>query len=228
MFRAPWLSATRSLASPKRSVPDTSSPSAILPLSVLEAIRNLDTPVEDGLEGLAEELVSRRLGLSSTVAAQITRYKEAASRRGTVSPDEVVSVLRLVSRRPDAALVFADAGRRAARHAVRAGAGSRQTVLTVSPGPIRDRLARRTVRRLLRDYFDGELVPKTDPPELRMPDPLSIAAVPGGAACAFYGAVFGELLRILTGFEGASIHEQCRGRGDSACIWRAHRAGGYE
>ncbi|HEU4587222.1 MAG TPA: hypothetical protein VFS11_01140 [Gemmatimonadales bacterium] len=209
-------------------MPDTPSPSAILPLSVLEAIRNLDTPVEDGLEGLADEMVSRRLGLSATVAAQITRYKEAVSRRGTVSPDEVVSVLRLVSRRPDAALAFADAGRRAARYAIRGGAGSQQTVLTVSPGPIRSRLARRAVRRLLRDYFQGELVPKTEIPELRMPAPLSIAAVPDGAACGFYGAAFGELLRMLTGFEGATVHELCRGRGDSACIWRAHRAGGYE
>ena len=55
---------------------------AIIPMSLLEALRNLDTPVEDGLEELAGEIVSKRLGLSATVAAQITRYQEAA-RRGT-------------------------------------------------------------------------------------------------------------------------------------------------
>ena len=37
---------------------------AIIPLSLLEALRNLDTPVEDGLEELAGEIVSKRLGLS--------------------------------------------------------------------------------------------------------------------------------------------------------------------
>ena len=69
---------------------------AIIPLSLLEAIRNLDTPVEDGLEELAEEIVVRRLGLSPTVAAQIQRYRQAADRDVAIDLDEVVSVLRLV------------------------------------------------------------------------------------------------------------------------------------
>jgi hypothetical protein len=228
MFRAVADRHAKRRHSPNRSVPDAPSIPAILPLSLLEALRNLDTPVEDGLEVLADEMVSRRLGLSSTVAAQIRRYKDAAARAGTVEAEEQVSVLRLVGRRPDAALVFADAGRRAARYAVRAGASSAQTVLKMSPGPVRQRLARRAVRRLLLDYFRGELVPKTELPELRMAAPLSITAMPDGAACAFYGAVFGELLRSLTSFEGATVHEHCQGRGDAACIWRAHRAEGYE
>ena len=41
---------------------------SILPLAVLEAVKNLDTPVEDGLSEFAEELLSKRLGLSPTVA----------------------------------------------------------------------------------------------------------------------------------------------------------------
>ena len=100
-------------------MPTPAAVPALLPLSLLEAIRNLDTPVEDGLDELAEEIVVRRLGLSPTVAAQIQRYRAAAERDGTVELDEVVSVIRLVSRRPDAGLVFADAGRRAARYAAR-------------------------------------------------------------------------------------------------------------
>ncbi|HVL16596.1 MAG TPA: hypothetical protein VM387_01310, partial [Gemmatimonadales bacterium] len=63
---------------------------ALIPLSLLEAIRNLDTPVEDGLEELAEEMVVRRLGLSPTVAAQIQRYRTAAERDGSVELDEAV------------------------------------------------------------------------------------------------------------------------------------------
>lgn len=228
MFRAVADRSYEVPPAPNGSVPNALSIPAILPLSLLEAIRNLDTPVEDGLEVLAEEMVSRRLGLSSTVAAQIARYKESTARAGTVAADELVSVFRLVGRRPDAALVFADAGRRAARYAVRAGAGSTPTALKMSPGPVRQRLARRAVRRLSREYFQGELAPKTELPELRMPAPLSITAMPDGAACAFYGAVFGELLRTLTNFEGAMVHEHCQGRGDPACIWRAHPAGGYE
>ena len=96
-------------------MPTPTAVPALIPLSLLEAIRNLDTPVEDGLDELAEEIVVRRLGLSPTVAAQIQRYRQAVERDAPVDQDEVVSVLRLVGRRPDAALAFADAGRRAAR-----------------------------------------------------------------------------------------------------------------
>ena len=67
---------------PKPSVP------ALIPLSLLEAIRNLDTPVEDGLDELAEEIVVRRLGLSATVAAQIQRYRQSAERWVGVDLDE--------------------------------------------------------------------------------------------------------------------------------------------
>src|SRR5437867_6310042 len=43
---------------------------SIVPLAVLEAVRNLDTPVEDGLSEFAEELLSKRLGLSATVRSE--------------------------------------------------------------------------------------------------------------------------------------------------------------
>ena len=57
---------------------------ALIPLSLLQALRNLDAPLDDGLEELASEMVAKRFGLSETVAAQIERYEEAggAGRRG--------------------------------------------------------------------------------------------------------------------------------------------------
>jgi hypothetical protein len=61
-----------------------------------------------------------------------------------------------------------------------------------------------------------------------MRDPLSILALPDGAACAFYGAAYGELLRGLTAFEGAMLHEHCCSRGDDACVWRTVAAEVYE
>ena len=64
---------------------------AFIPLSLLEAIRNLDTPLEDGLDELSPEIVSKRLGLSPTVAAQIERYRSEAE---TVGDAEAVSPLR--------------------------------------------------------------------------------------------------------------------------------------
>jgi hypothetical protein len=208
-------------------VPDSPLIPAFLPLSLLEALRNLDTPVEDGLEVMAKDIVARRLGLSDTVAAQIERYRYAADREGTVADDELVSVLRLVGRRPDAPLVFADAGRRAARYAVRASGGAR-ALARVSPGVLGQRLARRATRRLAATYFRGEMAAKGPEPEVRMLRPLSIGAIPDGSACVFFGAAYGELLRGLVGFEGTMVHEQCEGRGDQACLWRGHRGGDYE
>jgi bacteriochlorophyll 4-vinyl reductase len=209
-------------------VPTPTAVPALLPLSLLEAIRNLDTPVEDGLDELAEEIVVRRLGLSPTVAAQIQRYHVAAEREGTVELDEVVSVLRLVSRRPDAALVFADAGRRAARYAARSRGRSARTLARMSPAGLGRRVSLRAAARLARQIFGGDLRVPAHDTEVRMSDPLSILAVPDGAACAFYGAAYGELLRKLTAFEGAMLHERCRSRGDDACVWRSAAAEVYE
>jgi hypothetical protein len=209
-----------------RAVVSTSP--AVLPLSLLEAVRNLDTPVEDGLDLLAEEIVSRRLGLSNTVAAQISRYKYMADRNGSVSDDELVSVLRLVGRRPDATLVFADAGRRAARYAVRASGRSTRALVKASPRFLGRRLASRTLRKLSAVYFRGEVTPDGADAVVRMSRPLSTHAMPDGTACGFYGAAYGELFRGLADFEGTLVHEACEGRGDLECVWRTERAAGYE
>jgi hypothetical protein len=195
------------------------SVSALIPLSLLEAIRNLDTPVEDGLDELAEEIAVRRLGLSPTVAAQIQRYRKSPS----VDLEETVSVFRLVGRRTDAALVFADAGRRAARYAGRTRGRSSRTLAKVSP-----RLALRSVTQLARRIFDGVVKSEGQGIEVRMDSPLSILAISTGEACHFYGSAYQELLRGLTGFEGALLHERCCSRGDGHCQWRTAVAEVYE
>ena len=209
-------------------MPTSSAVPAVIPLSLLEAIRNLDTPVEDGLDELAEEIVVRRLGLSPTVAAQIQRYKQAADRDGAVDLDEAISVLRLVGRRADAPLVFADAGRRAARYAARAHARPTWTLARMTAGGVTRRLAHRSAGHLARRSFGGELRPVPEGIEVRMAEPLSFRALPDGSACAFYGSAYGELLRRMTGFEGAMLHERCRGRGADACVWHTAAAEIYE
>ena len=201
---------------------------ALIPLSLLEALRNLDTPVEDGLDELAEEIVVRRLGLSPTVAAQIQRYRQTAERGGTVDLDEVLSVIRLVGRRPDAPLVFADAGRRAARYAARNWGRSSRTLARMSPKGVGRRITLRGMARLVRTIFEGELNSRPPVVEFKMATPLSIVALPGGEACLFYGSAYLELLRGLTGFEGALLHGSCRSRGDGACFWRTATAEVYE
>lgn len=213
--------------------PTAASPSAalvaiptIIPMSLLEALRNLDTPVEDGLEELAGEIVNKRLGLSQTVAAQIARYQGQVKRGEPVSVDEAVSVFRLAGRRPDAALVFADAGRRAARHAAKGGLG--HAAAAVLPGSIGRSIGGRAAAAAAKKVLGIDMLVGESGAEAVSTSPLSILALPDGAGCAFYGSALAELLRVLTGFEGAMVHERCRGRGDDACRWRATAVGGYD
>src|SRR3954452_9985638 len=149
-YKAPWPGFRRAANFRPATVSTSTSVPALIPLSLLEAIRNLDTPVEDGLEELAEEIVVRRLGLSPTVAAQIQRYRQAAERGGSVEVEETISVLRLIGRRTDAALVFADAGRRAARHAAKTRSRTSRTLTKLSPRRMARLLALRSAARLAR------------------------------------------------------------------------------
>ena len=161
-------------------MPTPATVPALIPLSLLEAIRNLDTPLEDGLDELAEEIVVRRLGLSPTVAAQIQRYRQVAEKDGGVDLDEVVSVLRLVGRRADAPLAFADAGRRAARYATRVHARPAWTFSRAGAGGLSRRIAQRSAAHLARRAFGGELGPAPEGVQVRMAEPLSVQALPDG------------------------------------------------
>jgi hypothetical protein len=107
---------------------------ALLPLAVFEAVQNIDTPPDDGLGALQDELAAKRLGLSPTVAAQVARYRSQVSAGGELPADEALAVFRLVGRRPDAGLVYADAGRRAARYAARRLSTGRRALIAAAPG----------------------------------------------------------------------------------------------
>ncbi len=201
---------------------------ALLPLAVLEAVQNIDTPADDGLGALEHELAAKRLGLSTTVAAQIARYRAQAARGAGVDRDEALAVFRLVGRRPDAELVYADAGRRAARHAVRERGAASRAVGAVTPGRLGRSARLRAASALARRWLLIEMHPVDGLLRAEATDSLPFAARDDGAGCRFYTAGLGELLRLVAGIEGAMDHEACRGRGDRRCVWRAERAQGYD
>jgi predicted hydrocarbon binding protein len=190
---------------------------SIVPLAVLEAVKNLDTPVEDGLSEFAEELLSKRLGLSPTVAMQLREYEGMVRRDAPADQAHVEALLRLVGRRPDADLVFADAGRRAARRAVRRLFPLTRMAARATPRLFGYMAARRAARAVLA----AELKRESHVPVARVTDSLALHATPDGAACGLYGAAFTELLRLLVGFEGAMLHVSCRATGGGECEWRA-------
>ena len=201
---------------------------AILPLSLLEAVQNIDTPPDDGLGALEHELAAKRLGLSPTVAAQVARYRERADAGDDVAGEEALAVFRLVGRRADAALVFADAGRRAARHAARKLGGGSRALIRAAPGKVGSALGLRISSRLARRWLVAELRPSEGYARCELDDALTMHAREDGAACVFYTTAFAELLRQVAGLEGAVTHIACRGRGDRSCVWRATPTEGYE
>ncbi len=190
---------------------------AIIPLALFEAVRALDLPTDDGLEEFHDELVVKRLGMNRTVVAQIQRYEGLARADKRVDGEEVTALLRLVGRRGDAGLAYAEAGRRAARLAAARVSGVLRLLRYLLPAGFGMFLARRAAA----DVFgvalggDGAAIAAT------MDDPIALRATPGGAACGFFGSAVAELLRIFTPFDGALLHDACRGRGDGECCWRA-------
>ena len=169
----------------------------------------------------------RRLGLSPTVAAQIQRYRQVAGegrwggpRRGRLGAATGGTSGRLAAglrrRRPAGGAVCHQGAPAAGVDLLPVRRrGARPADCAALGGPSR---AARLRRR------PGVAVPEGV--QVRMAEPLSVRALPDGSACDFYGAAYGELLRRVTGFEGAMLHDRCRGRGDEACVWGADGRGG--
>src|SRR5256885_11810753 len=158
-------------------------------------------PVEDGLSEFAEGLLSKRLGLSNTVAMQLGQYEAMVRRDARADPAHVEALLRLVGRRPDADLVFADAGRRAARRAVRRLFLASRLAARAAPRMLGYGVARRAARA----GFGGELRREGGVPLARGGGPIAVDPTPHRAACAPYGTRVAELLRPLLGPEGATL-----------------------
>ena len=145
----------------------------------------------------------RRLGLSPTVAAQIQRYRTdrrarghgRARRGGERAPAGGPAAGRAAGLRrrrpPRGALRRPLAGRLGADARAGLAVGPRRGGSRFAPRlGWRARCSAASSARRLRAT------------EVRMTDPLSILALPDGAACAFYGSAYGELLRCLTGVRG--------------------------
>ncbi len=196
----------------------------LVPLSLLESMREIDIPLEDTKNELDEEMAVRRLGANRTVANQIARY-QAMVRRGSIGDEEALSIIRLCGRRPDAALVFSDAGRRAAQQALHRVPVLTRVALHALPGSLRGRLGWVTARKTARKVFDIALDEERGTATARFLDvSYSTEATPDGTACAFFGSAIAALLRGVTEFDGAVTHDACIGRDDPSCIWHTQLA----
>ncbi len=197
----------------------TGTVDALLPLSLLEAVRVVDRPVEDPDAEFVAELRNKRLGLSDTVNAQIRRYGDAVRRSQRAAVDEVTGLARLIDRRPDAEEVFRAAGRLLAGRVYDGMPAATRRVVRALPGLLSRPLALRQVRRVARRYFAGSVARSGAAIVLDVPAPVTTQT--GAAGCAYYEAGFRELLHLLLGGESSVEHVRCARRDEGRCQWRA-------
>jgi hypothetical protein len=193
----------------------------VVPLALLEATRALDLPVSDLEIELVHELRNKRFGLSDTVQMQIRRYADGVARQQLVPADEVVALARLVGRRPDADLLFRDAGRRVARAALASlGATTRRAARSL-PRPLGRPIALRQLRALVRRFFGGQVDRQGATLLFEVAALVTTDAAAQGVGCGFAEAAFRELLLGLTGVDHVVQTVACRTRGAPSCQWRA-------
>jgi hypothetical protein len=170
----------------------------LVPLSLLEAVREADRPESDGEAEYAPEFLNKRLGTTDTVYTQIRRYNEAARRGHAIDEAEVVALARLIGRRPDAIELFRAAGRATARTAYRRLSAVKRGSVNFLPRIVARPIARRQAQKLLARYFGAVLQRSGSVLRMDVPvhAPLSAGATEPGRE--YYDAALRELLALLT------------------------------
>jgi predicted hydrocarbon binding protein len=193
---------------------------ARIPLSLLEAIRRIDTP-EDQIDAeYVPELRNKRLGLSDTVYTQIRRYSEATKRGQKIPFAEASGLGTLIGRRPDSSELFMSAGKILA-HDIYDSISSPKRAMMKAPGFISRPVAFKQLRSIAETFFGGTLERSGSFLSLTIPDSVTVNGAPDSEGCAFYEAALRELLHLLINGGGQVDHIHCVQRSDTTCEWRA-------
>ena len=194
---------------------------ALLPLSFLEAVRNIDSPQGDFEAELTHELRNKRFGLSDTVYAQIRRYTDLVKRNQRSSLEEAVALARLLGRRPDAEAVFREAGRHVARESYLTISPVRRRLMELLPSLLARPIALRQMTRIAERYLNGRVTRMGSFVLLAVSESVTLDSAPRATGCTYYESAFRELLRLLINGAGAIEHVRCGARGEGGCEWRA-------
>jgi hypothetical protein len=194
---------------------------ALLPLSLLEAVRNVDTPSDQFDAEYVDELRNKRLGLSDTVYAQIKRHTEAVRKGQRTGQDEAIALARLIGRRPDAEEVYRAAGRYMARQSYRTISAVTRKMMRLMPSAMARPLAFRRAKKIASRYLNGNVRKVGSFLMFDVPRSITLGTAPGSLGCTYYESSLRELLLLLIGSIGAVEHVRCAGRGEGSCEWRA-------
>lgn len=215
--------ASRSSEAPERYF-EGDVPAAV-PLALLESVRAHDHPGEVLEEEDLTLSLPRRLGLSGVVETQIMRYESARRAGKAVSLNEVLGLVRLVLRRPDAELVLRGAGQRLADWRYqRVPKLLARMYRTLPQRMVLVPVARAAVRLFSDLGVGGEIEVHRHPFYIRVQGSNTAALDSTGTACALFTAALEQHLRLFTGREWHAHQPQCESFGGSACEWRADPA----
>lgn len=172
----------------------------LIPLTLLEAVRDMDRPEGEAEAEYVPELLNKRLGTHDTVYAQIRRYADARKRGQQIDVAEVSALARLIGRRPDAADVFRAAGASMARVAYERIPGLVRGLIRVLPNFASRPWARRRARKIVWRYFGATLERYGAALRMRLPDARAIVTEnkTRDPAATYYDAGLQELLTLLS------------------------------
>jgi predicted hydrocarbon binding protein len=194
-----------------------------IPLSLLESIRRIDTPEDQGdteTEYVAE-LRNKRLGLSDTVYTQIRRYNDAMKRGQKIPFAEAEGLGTLIGRRPDSVELFRSAGLILANDIYESMSSTTRGTVRTFPKFLSRPLALKHLTGIAEKFLGGSLEKNGSFVSLRVPESVTVNGSPNSAGCVYYEEAFRELLRLFVGTAGQIEHTQCSQKGEAACEWRA-------
>jgi hypothetical protein len=194
---------------------------ALLPLSLLEAVRNVDTPADSFEAEYVDELRNKRLGLSDTIYSQIRRHTEAVRKGRRIPQDESVALAKLIGRRPDAEEIFRAAGKYLAREGYLTISPLTRKLLRLLPAAMARPIAFRRARKLTGRYINGNVRRVGNFLLLEVPRSVTLNTAPSSVGCTYYESMLKELLRMLIGSIGSVEHVRCASRNEGTCEWRA-------
>ncbi len=194
---------------------------ARIPLSLLEAIRRIDTPEDQVDTEYVPELRNKRLGLSDTVYTQIRRYNDAMKRGQQIPFAEAEGLGTLIGRRPDAGALFQNAGYILAHEVYTSISPTRRGAIRLLPGFVSRPMALNQLHASVEKYFGGTLERTGSFVSLKIPNSATVNGSPKSGGCVFYECALRELLNLLTNGGGQIEHVHCSQRGEGDCEWRA-------
>src|SRR5712671_3332825 len=175
---------------------------AIIPLSLLEAVRSVDIPEGDDIDvEYVQEHRNKRLGLSDTVIAQIRRYKEALKRNQPIAIDEAGGIL--------------------ANRMYQMISATRRQIIHLLPAFLARPLAYRQVKKAGNRYLGASVRRVGSSIVVGIKESVTFQSAPKGIGCLYYESALREMLRLLVNGGGMIVHVHCRERGEDTCEWRA-------